>query len=340
VPRALRGCDYQTYFHRNIPTPASVAELANSLRADRAEVVVAVGGGAVIDAAKAAAVLSARAELDADAVSAACDERHDGRTGTIVVAVPTTAGTGAEVTPFATIWDIAAGRKLSLTGSSLVPYAAVLDPSLVQGLPLTVLAGGVLDTIAQGAEAAWSARATSRSTFLGLRAAQAAGARLDRIARTALADTDLGALQMAAYVSGQAIALANTTACHAISYPLTLRYGLPHGHACGLTFGRLLDFNQRVTASNCTDRRGAPRVRKTLRRITEALGCTQGGAALHLDRFLADVGLERLSDLDIDYPRIADDAGRYPRCHDNPVRFDGELADLLAAPSEAVVACV
>jgi|SRR5919108_5444385 alcohol dehydrogenase class IV len=336
---ALRGLEHATFVHRGTPTPASVAELARSLREHRLDMVVAVGGGAVVDAAKAAAVLSGRAGLDAGATIAACAERQDGPPGAVVVAVPTTAGTGAEATPFATIWDFAGGRKLSLAGRALLPYAAVLDPGLLEGLPLRVLAGGILDTIAQGAEAAWSKRSTVRSTALGLRAVREAGARLDLVAEGPLELDDLAALQLAGHRSGQAIAIANTTACHAVSYALTLRYGLAHGHACGVAFGRLADFNAGVTPATCTDPRGAGRVRATVGRIADALGTVPGRVAPRLDEFLAAVDLPRLADLDVDYARVAADAASYPRCHDNPASFDGRLAEILAAPVQAALAC-
>lgn len=334
VWHTLRELDHTVHMHRGPPTPTSVAALARDLHTDGIEVIVAIGGGAVLDAAKAAGALLDRADLDSDSVRAACAQPLDAALPRRVIAVPTSAGTGAEVTPFATIWDYDSGRKLSLTGLACVPRAAVLDPCLLDRLPVPMLAGGALDTIAQGAEAAWSTHSTERSKELGLRAVRSATALLDRIAAGQLDLDDLMALQLAGHWSGQAIALANTTACHALSYPLTLRYGIAHGHACGLTFGRLADFNAGVTARDCADPRGADTVRQTLRLIADALSSEPGAIAARLDRFLGEVGLARLAELDIDWATVAADAMSYPRSHNNARRFGGRLTEILTSPVE------
>lgn len=331
ISAALAGFDHHTLVHVGVPTPDSVAELSGRLIDHRVDVVVAVGGGAVLDAAKAAAVLAAEPVRPAPAtVLGACDKPHDQAVPIRVVAVPTTPGTGAEVTPFATVWDHAEGRKLSLAGQAVRPAAAILDPGLLAGLPLRVLAGGALDSIAQGAESAWSCRATELSTELGLRAVREAGGCLDRLRARRTDPEVLLRLQRAGHLSGQAMAEAQTTSVHAVSYPLTLRHGLAHGHACGVVFGRLADFNCGVTAKDCADSRGVARVRDVLDRIAAALDCGPGGLTARLDRFLTEVGLRPLDELGIDPAAVAAEAESYPRCHDNPRRFDERLADLLA----------
>ena len=327
---ASAAVDHHTVLHRGVPTPDSVAELANRLAEDEVDLVVAVGGGSLLDAGKAAAVLAAEpGDADASRVVAACAETHDHAVKVRVVAVPSTPGTGAEVTPFSTIWDQGEGRKLSLAGRAVRPAAAILDPSLVVGLPLPVLAGGALDSVAQGTEAAWSRLGNERSTLLGLRAVREAAGCLDQLS-TRRDDRDvLLRLQRAGHLSGQAIAETPTTSVHAVSYVLTLRHGLAHGHACGTVLGRVADFNAGVTDDDCTDVRGAARVRHVLHQVAAALGCAAGGIAGRLDRFLDEVELERLDALAIDPAVVAAEAETYPRCHDNPRRFDGRLADVL-----------
>lgn len=332
--------------HRGVPTPDSVAALARFLRAEGVDVLVAVGGGAVLDAGKAAAALAGEDPVDASTVTAACSAPAGARGarprshGTVrVVAVPTTPGTGAETTPFATVWDLAGQRKLSLAGPDVLPSAAVLDPRLLAGLPRAVLASGVLDTLCQGAEAAWSVRSTPRSRAFAFRAVELVADRGGGMLASPLDGREALALQLAGHSSGRAIALAGTNACHAVSYPLTLHHGLAHGHACGVSLGRLLVFNAGVRREDCADPRGPAAVRRTVARLARTLGGTPAQAAARLEGLLAHAELAGLGDLPLDAEAVAREAATYPRCRDNPRRLDGRLAGLLAAPVHGGRAC-
>ncbi|WP_033213686.1 iron-containing alcohol dehydrogenase [Kitasatospora phosalacinea] len=341
VRAALRPAGLAVLVHRGTTTPRSVAELAAGLRAERAEVVVALGGGSVLDAAKAAAVLAAHERPDADLVVARCLGRTPATgPGIPVIAVPTTAGTGAEATPFATVWDLARGRKLSLAGSGVRPLAAVLDPDLLAGLDRNALAAGVLDTLCQAVEAAWSIRSGPESTAWGLRALGQAAPALDRAAAGTPGAAERLALQRAGHASGQAIALAQTSSCHAVSYALTLRLGLSHGHACGVALGPLLRHNAAVTEADCADPRGTAHVRRLIADLAAPLGGSPAEAAARVEGFLAGSGLARLDELPVSAEEVAADALSYPRCHDNPRRLSHDsLSRLLADRSATEEMC-
>jgi alcohol dehydrogenase class IV len=306
--------------HRGRVSPASVSELAQRLWDCGASTVVAVGGGSVLDAAKAAVRLSGKAGTTPAEVVAACDGDVQLQPPSVrMVAVPTTPGTGAEVTPFATIWDVSQGRKLSLSGAAVTPAAAVLDPGLLCGLSPAQLCGSLLDSLCQGAEAAWSARATAESASFGLAAVTLAGPMLRRLDPAHASDADLFTLQMAGHLSGHAIARAPTSSCHAISYPLTLRAGLAHGHACGVSLGRMLCYNAAVTEADCTDPRGADRVRDVVGRIVTALGeASPYQVSERVDAFLRQHGLATLDEVPVAPAVLAHDALAYPRSRDNP----------------------
>jgi alcohol dehydrogenase class IV len=303
-----------------------------------AAVVVAIGGGSVLDAAKAATRLMGTAGLDADAVVAACEgELEPAPAAARMVAVPTTPGTGAEVTPFATVWDTDHGRKLSLSGDGVAPAACILDPNLLRGLRAAQLCGSLLDTLCQGAEAAWSTRATAESTSYGLAAVALVGPMLDRLDPHRPSGSELFTLQMAGHLSGHAIAAAPTSSCHALSYPLTLRAGLAHGHACGVTFGRMLRYNAAVDETDCADPRGVQRVRAVIGRIAAALGA-QDPAEVddRVESFLRRHGLATLDEVPVAPDVLADEALRYPRSRDNPrtltvARLTRQLAQRQAA---------
>ncbi|MDG4834267.1 iron-containing alcohol dehydrogenase [Solwaraspora sp. WMMD1047] len=308
--------------HQGEVRPAGVAALARQLRDCHAEVVVAVGGGSVLDAAKAAVTLTGGVELDAAAVTAACTGRATPPpTPVRLVAVPTTAGTGAEVTPFATVWQRDPHRKLSL--GTAPPAAALLDPDLLGGLTAAQCAAGLLDTLCQGAEAAWSLRATAESTAYGLAAVTLAGSLLERLGAGPPDAAVRMVLQSAGHLSGRAIALAPTTVVHALSYPLTLHAGLAHGHACGVTFGRILRFNAAVTDDDCADPRGPDRVRDVVARIVAALGASDApDADKRIEAFLDRHGLATLDRIPYSPEHLAREALAYPRSADNPRRLD------------------
>ncbi|WP_118083062.1 iron-containing alcohol dehydrogenase [Streptomyces sp. CC0208] len=277
--------------------------------------IVAVGGGSVLDTAKVAAVRAAE--------TAGTPRRP-------VTAVPTTPGTGAEVTPFATVWDFTGNTKESFAGE--VPDAVVVDPELTRTLRTEALGGMVFDTLAQGMEAAWSAGSTPEAVAHGTGAVALAAANLERL----LADPDdmaaRSAISLAGLYSGRAIAVARTTVCHALSYPMTLRHGIPHGHACGLTLGAVLAYNARTTDRDCRHPRGARGVRDIVARILDALRCDNpDAAAQRLEDLLAASGLAGYDAHDFDDERLAAEAMRYDRADNNPRRLDpGRLRALLA----------
>lgn len=319
----IRDMDATIHRHAGTTTPASVVSLWRQLRAHHIEVVIGLGGGTVMDAAKAAASLAGIDNLEEAKLIDACIKGIPASTPIPIIAVPTTPGTGAEVTHFATVWDVTGGRKLSLTGPGLRPQASILDPDLLVGLGRTALAGAVLDTICQAAEAAWSVRSTPASIAYGLTALGLIGSALERVEKDDLGTADLLALLLAGHHSGHAIAIAPTSSCHALSYPLTLRLGLSHGHACGVTFSRMLHYNTAITDVDCHDPRGPQHVRAVLDRVAESLGqACPDKAAERIDRFLAECGLPHLGDLPITAESLVAEALSYPRCHDNPRRLD------------------
>jgi phosphonate metabolism-associated iron-containing alcohol dehydrogenase len=196
---------------------------------------VAVGGGSVIDTTKLLQVAGpgARFEELSDALAA-------GRSPAVararrLIAVPTTAGTGSEVTPWATLWDARAGRKLSLHTQASWPEQALVDPELTLSLPPAVTRNGALDALSHALEAIWNRNANPVSDALAVEAARAVIATLPRLMQQP-ADLALRrAMARAALMAGLAFSNTKTALAHSISYEMTLRHGLPHGLACSFT---------------------------------------------------------------------------------------------------------
>lgn len=198
--------------------------------------IIGFGGGSAMDSAKAiSALIACRREglslrdiIGRPEILAAlsCPPIH---------AIPTTSGTGAEVTPFATIWDHAARKKLSLAHASLYPATAIVDPELTLALPEDVTIATGLDALNQAFESAWNRNASPYTLRLAGLAIQQG---LQALA--ALADdlTDLDArsrMAEASLLAGLCISQTRTAVCHSISYPLTAHFDLPHGIACAFT---------------------------------------------------------------------------------------------------------
>lgn len=186
---------------------------------------VSLGGGSAMDTAKAIKAL-----LVAPDAGAVLTGQWEARP-LAHLAIPATAGTGSEATSIAVMY--VEGKKHSLDHPALLPEAVILDPDLLASLPLYHKKSCALDALCQGIESYWARKATEDSqvdAFLAFTGV------LDNLRPYLEGDPGAAAeIQFAAYRSGCAIAVSRTTAAHALSYRLTTRYGLAHGHACMLT---------------------------------------------------------------------------------------------------------
>ncbi|MBS0428618.1 MAG: iron-containing alcohol dehydrogenase [Proteobacteria bacterium] len=206
-----------------------------------AEVLVAVGGGSAIDTAKALMVGTADGRFGSlvDALAAG-GSFVPARLKTLI-AVPTTAGTGSEVTPWATIWDRGAQKKYSLHLPQTWPAIALLDPELMLSLPASVTLQSGLDALSHALESIWNVNANPLSdTF----AVDAVHDILDVLPRLMGRPGDVhlrGRMALAALKAGMAFSNTRTALAHSISYEMTLRYGLPHGIACSFPLPMVLE---------------------------------------------------------------------------------------------------
>lgn len=212
-------------FHPN-PDFADCLAGAALYRGKGCDGLISMGGGSSMDTAKAIkTLLSSPTPEDAMASRLSADIRVPH------IAIPTTAGTGSEATAVAVMY--VDGQKLSLNHAMLVPDGVVLDSSLLDTLPLYHKKSCALDALCQGIESFWAARATAESRMHAQRAFLGV---LKHITAYLAGDRDAAdALQQAAWESGRAIRMTATTAAHAMSYQITKKLGLAHGHACALT---------------------------------------------------------------------------------------------------------
>lgn len=225
---------------------ASHPRLRDILRAapeiQGSDVLVALGGGSVIDAAKAmVAAQGVGRDVDLGAVL-----RQGGALDLAdplpeILAIPTTAGTGAEVTRWGTVWEGAA--KLSVQSIKLYPSHAILDADLCRSMPPALILSSGLDAASHAMEAVWNRHHTPLSDLLASQALAILRERLAPAVRDGMSREAAGDIQCAALLAGLAMGTTQTALAHSISYPLTGHFGVPHGLACGFTLAAVAEFN-------------------------------------------------------------------------------------------------
>jgi alcohol dehydrogenase class IV len=197
------------------------------------DLIIATGGGTVIDLAKIYSLAYSNRLKNLDIILGNKTPGNKIDLGFI----PTTAGTGSEATSFAVVYKDK--KKYSVLHPTLLPKFTILDPGLLTSLPEEILNATVLDALAQGIESMWAAGGTTESReFASMAISQilAGLAESERMKK-------LTALQLGAHFSGKAINISKTTLSHAISYPLTAHFGIPHGIAVFLTLPKIADLN-------------------------------------------------------------------------------------------------
>ncbi|MFF4894907.1 iron-containing alcohol dehydrogenase family protein [Streptomyces sp. NPDC001068] len=220
------------------PSTANVDEGAARAREFGPAVVVALGGGSVLDAAKGISLLVG----NADAAAADADALWEALDGLPLIAIPTTSGTGAETNGFGVIEDTGARRKVYIGHPSVKPRIALLDPELTLGLPAGITAATGIDALVHGIESLASRGANPVSVAYATQAVAMVGRWLPR----AHADgSDLEAraqLMLGAHLAGQALTVSGLGLVHGIGHALTAHTGTPHGVALAAVLEEVLEF--------------------------------------------------------------------------------------------------
>lgn len=219
-------------------------EQIDSLRQRKFSLVIGFGGGSAIDAAKALSIgLSPKLTSFKLAELITQPDLHEAVMPLPLYILPTTAGTGSEVTPFATVWDHQNKKKLSLAGQSVFPKAAFVDADLMDGLPLEVTLSTGLDAINQAVESIWNKNANPLTLAYAYRALTLGFYALPKLAAGVAGGEEREQMAEASLFAGLAISHTRTALCHSISYPLTAHFGVPHGLACAFTMPAVLRCN-------------------------------------------------------------------------------------------------
>ena len=231
------------------PLEESVLKGVDLFTKEACDTLVAVGGGSSIDVAK-------------------CIKLYAKAPETKLIAIPTTAGTGSESTRFAVIY--AQGKKQSITDDCIVPDFAILEPSVLESLPLYQKKCTMMDALCQGLESWWSVNSTDASRTISRRAVQMILSNWHEYLASGGTHLSGGVAMEAANLAGQAICITQTTAPHAFSYKLTSMYGLPHGHAVAICLSEIWDF-MLANIEKCSDPRGAQYLQGVFEEISQLI---------------------------------------------------------------------
>jgi phosphonate metabolism-associated iron-containing alcohol dehydrogenase len=263
-----------------VPNPdcALLADQAARFRtlASPPNAIVAIGGGSVIDSAK----VFAAAGGDFGRIMRFLESKQGGEqlAGTPIIAVPTTAGTGSEVTSWATVWDRRSARKYSLSHSLLYPEHAFVDPSLMVGKPRQLTISTGLDALSHALESLWNVNANPISAHHAVAAAREILVVLPALVSD-LKNLELRSRMAAAALSaGLAFSNTRTAIAHSISYPVTLHRNVAHGIACSFTLPAVLRSVSDI---------GGP----TRDALTQIFGTDLSTGAERLERFLEQLGV-------------------------------------------------
>lgn len=288
---------------------------------DNYDVIIAVGGGSVIDMAK---LINFSAVNNLNIQEYLKNPQADIRKPNPLIAIPTTSGSGSEATQFAVFYLDA--TKYSLDNKYILPDIAIVDPCLTMSMPKYITATTALDALSQAIESYWSINANDESKKFAREAIELIISNLI----SAVNEPNISArltMAKAANLAGKAINITRTTASHAVSYPLTSYFGIPHGHAVALTLPAMLEYNAGVNDDDVLDPRGCKYVQKTINEITCLWGKNGTGATKQaISDLMQKAGLEtRLSRLGVnsqkDIETIINNSFNSGRTKNNPRRL-------------------
>lgn len=261
------------------PDTDDVDRLAHAAAAAGADVLVAVGGGAALDAAKVAAMLITN--------GGGCDDFHTGRTPSVaplpLVAVPTTIGTGSEVTRVGVVRNRPRGFVKSVGHPSMIPAAAVIDPELVASLPTPLAISGSLDALGHAIESYLSLGASLATDAAALQAVALVVEHLPVMARGGPGRHEL---MLASYLAGWALN-AGPGLAHVIAQPLTAVTGLRHADLIAALLPLVAEVNEPHAPDRCARLAsaiapGAPSLTDALHTLYANIGAVPSLAELGL----------------------------------------------------------
>ncbi len=240
---SLPNLQFEHGFESN-PSLTKVSKIAEKYVLKKIDLVLGIGGGSAMDVAKITSLTIPALSKNIHISELLNDDSLFNKFEALdCILVPTTAGTGSEVTPFATVWDYDQKIKKSLSQTSMFAKKAIVDSEFLSNLPLEVALSTGLDALNQALESLWNVNANEITRPLSIKAVVKSLNSLFFLDELKENKSLAKNMATASLLAGLSISHTRTAICHSISYPLTLSFGLPHGFACGFSMLEVYDFN-------------------------------------------------------------------------------------------------
>ena len=246
------GIDHQIFFDvKPDPTLSTIRQAMEIVRPYEPDIIIALGGGSPMDAAKIIWLMYEQPDTVFEDISMRfmdirkriCHIPELGKKATMV-AIPTTSGTGSEVTPFAIITDDETHVKYAIADYALTPNMAIIDPNFVDGMPKGLTAASGIDALVHAVEAYVSAMATNFTNSNALEATKLIFKYLPRSYNEGANDPIAREkIHYAATIAGMAFANAFLGLCHSMAHKLGAMYNVPHGVANALLINQIIKYN-------------------------------------------------------------------------------------------------
>jgi alcohol dehydrogenase class IV len=317
------------------PTTTLVEEGVERARHAECDLVIAFGGGSVIDAGKAVAALITNREPLIEYLEVVGRGRPLTERSVPMIAIPTTAGTGAEVTRNAVLMVEESRVKVSLRSPFMLPAVALVDPELTYSLPPDVTASTGLDALTQCLEPFVSPFATPLTDAVareGMRRASGALHRAVQHGDDMDARTDMA---IASLCGGLALANAKLGAVHGFAAPLGGMFPIPHGETCARLLAPVVEVNVRALRARAAGSPALARYDEAARILTGSPTARAEDAVAWLRELVDELHVPRLGAYGVtgaDVPRVVEPARRASSMQGNPITLtDDELGEILRA---------
>ena len=295
------------------------------------DLVIAIGGGSVIDIAKLINIFAVHVAKEKEIYEFVNESSSVKQAGLPLIAIPTTSGTGSEATHFAVVYI--GNKKYSFAHKYVLPDFSIIDSSLSYSNPAYIKACSGFDALSQAIESFWAVGSTEESRSYSREAIKII---LNSI-EMAVLESDkksMDRMSLAANLAGKAINISKTTAAHAVSYPITKFLGIPHGHAVALTLGSFFVINSHYSESQLNDSRGIQYFDNISKELLNLFDCSESEqVSQRLNQIMANIGLEAnlksiFSKKNIDYELIKKEIN-LERLNNNPVKVNSSQIENL-----------
>ena len=294
------------------------------VRLKKPDLIVSIGGGSVIDMSKLIRILTPQS--DDDYLNYINNPITLSDKGLPLVAVPTTFGSGSEATHFAVVYID--NKKYSLAHHYVKPDYSIIDAELCYSLPHYASASCGMDALSQAVESYWSIKSTDESKEYAMEAIS--------LINSVLYDAVCGdkkarcIMLKAANLAGKAINISTTTAPHAISYPLSIFFGISHGHAVSIILGSFFVVNSNYKDYKVSDPRGIDHLKETMNNlfdifsVKDAYQCKENWECL-MKKIGLTINLNELGITSNDDKQLILDHINIQRLSNNPVEITNEI---------------